>query len=348
MRGSIVALSCLAGLAATSLGAGTAAGAEAPSVTVQANAPGWITVYYSHSGTGEVREYKIQRQGGGGTTLYSPNGQWTDSHLEPDTQYAYTVCAVYDDGDEACSSPVAARTLPAPGKPANFDPPTITNLEVNENSIKVTWGQTGDYPSILVHLSDPQGNVDQRKLQNIPNGSQTFVGLRSGVRYRVILKGYSKLGGTLPWSPDVFITTTLPPQEPPPPPPPSKPTLTVSGPKPGTVSLEFTVKVSVVGPDTKFMVYRDGRQVTEVPPRSDIGGLKGSYSDEVDLWERAHDYRVCFLGGAPTVKVCSDTVAGPPPSVDTTPKPPEGAGDSLKQMDPAPKSVPKPPRWMKP
>jgi hypothetical protein len=30
------------------------------------------------------------------------------------------------------------------------------------------------------------------------------------------------------------------------------------------------------------------------------------------------------------------------------PKPPEGAGDSLKEMNPPPKSVPKPPGWMKP
>jgi len=320
----------LAGLAAIPINTGRA-GEEAPSVNVQANGPGWITVTYSHSGTNGAWGYRIERQGGDSVTLHSPNGQWTDSHLTPGTTYSYTVCAIYEDRTEACAGPFPEETQPAPGRPFNFDPPRIVDVAVNENSIKVFWGPTGDYPTILVHLSDPRGNVDQRKIRNVPNGSQSFVGLRPGVRYRLILKGYSKLGSTLPWSPDVFITTALPPVQLPPPPP-SKPTLTVKALDPKTVSLDFAVKISS-SCTCKFLVYRDGKQVAAVAPRSDLGGLKGSYTDAVELWERAHDYRVCFLSDSPTAKVCSITVAGPPPSIDVQAKPPADI-DVRKPIDP--------------
>jgi len=301
------------GLAAISLDTGRA-GEEPPSVNVQANGPGWITVTYSHSGTGGVWGYRIERQGGDSVNLHSPNGQWTDSHLQPATYYAYSVCAIYEDGTKACGGPFSARTLPAPGKPFDFDPPTIIDVAVTEKSIKVFWGQTGDYPTILARLTDPEGPyVDQRKIRNVPNGSQIFGGLRPGVRYRVVLKGYSKLGSTLPWSPPRFIWTATSPAHLPPPPP-SKPTLTVKALDPKTVSLNFAVKISWAGCKCRFLVYRDGKQLAEVAPHSDVGGLRGDYTDEIELWERAHDYRVCFLGNSPPVKVCSVTVAGPRPA----------------------------------
>ena len=42
-------------------------------------------------------------------------------------------------------------------------------------------------------------------------------------------------------------------------------------------------------------------------PRSAPDGLAGTYSETVRLWEE-HRYQVCYLGGTPTVKVCSDNV----------------------------------------
>ena len=56
-------------------------------------------------------------------------------------------------------------------------------------------------------------------------------------------------------------------------------------------------------------------------PRSALDGLGGTYGETVRLWEQ-HRYQVCFLVGSPTVKVCSDTVAGPAPSIEVQPKPP--------------------------
>ena len=71
-------LAILPGVASIFFGAVAADASEAASINVQANAPGWITVTYSHSGTGGVQWYRVERRDGGGTNLYSPNGQFTD------------------------------------------------------------------------------------------------------------------------------------------------------------------------------------------------------------------------------------------------------------------------------
>ena len=169
-------LAILAGVASIFFGAIAADASEAPSVKVQANAPGWITVTYNHSGTGGVQWYQIERQGGGGGTLYSPNGQFTDNHLTPNTPYSYRVCAVYEANDRACSDWVGATTLPDPGKPANYDPPIIIDYQFATDSIKVTWGKTGDYDKILARIEDDRGNNSQRDLPNTPNGSTSSTG----------------------------------------------------------------------------------------------------------------------------------------------------------------------------
>ncbi len=318
------------GLATTPFGVTVAKAAEAPSVTIQGNGPGWITVNYYHTGTGEVLWYVIERQGGGTTTMYSPKGQFTFANLTPDTAYAFQACAVYEGEEEpVCSGYSTARTLPAPGKPANFAPPTITNFDASEHAIKVTWGPTGDYTKVLVRLSDTLGNVDQRDVPNVPNaqsGSFMFPGMRSGERYRIVLKGCSKslLGNTCgAWSPDVFITTALPPEEQPPPqPPPSKPTLKVTGTSATTVLLEFAVMVAQVNGDDRFLVYRDKTQVQEVVAHGVQGGLAGSFTDTVRSWDQyQHGYRICFEGHSPKARTCSATVLGPEPSVKIEKKP---------------------------
>lgn len=305
-RGIAFAMLAL-GLAAA---AGTVLASEQPSITVQGNGPGWITITYTHSGTGGVLWYSVERQGGGGTKLASPNGQFIDSNLKPGTAYTYRVCAVYPDAP-ACSGWPTARTLPAPGKPANYDPPIITNITAAPDAIKVTWGPTGSYTKILIRLDDDLCNSDQRDLKNIANASWSFNGLRSGARYRVILKGCSgSLDGSAcgAWSPDVFITTPLSPAELPPPPPPGKPTLTVTRASPTSASLEFAVKLVESSSDDRFLVYRNKEQIQVVAPRSALGGLAGSVTDDPPGQFQQFSYRVCFEAHSPNTTVCSDAV----------------------------------------
>ena len=193
----------------------TASAGEAPGVTVQANAPGWITVNYYHSGLGGVLRYDIQRLDSGvRQTMYSPNGQFTDSNLTPDTEYSYRVCAVFPtEDDPSCSPWFAARTLALPAEPTGMNPPIITNISATPDTVTVSWGATGSYSKILVRIEDDLGNSDQRDVRNIPDRSFSFPGMRTGARYTVSLKGCGNtlLGSSCgPWSPAAFVTTPAP------------------------------------------------------------------------------------------------------------------------------------------
>jgi hypothetical protein len=97
---------------------------EAPRIDLRANAPGWITVYWEHTGK-DVYSFVIERQ----DPPYSDNnilpvGQssnntdsLTDKNLRADTTYKYRVCAVYA-YNRTCSDWKSARTLPPPPPPS--------------------------------------------------------------------------------------------------------------------------------------------------------------------------------------------------------------------------------------
>jgi hypothetical protein len=153
-------------------------------VRFQANAPGWVTINYAHSGTGGAIGFYIEREGAG--TVFAsvaPSGQLIDTHLEPDTQYAYRACAAYEGADEpACSNFFPARTLPANNKPANFDPPLINDVTIDIGKIAITWGPTGDCSKVLLRLDDDgQSFAGSWSASTDPNMiSGTWSGTRAG------------------------------------------------------------------------------------------------------------------------------------------------------------------------
>jgi hypothetical protein len=116
-------------------------GQEAPRILVQANAPGWITVSWEHTGL-DVYYFAIERQ----NAPYTDNSvvrialsqnrtdSVTDKNLQANTLYKYHVCAVYA-YSWTCSDWVSVRTLSAPtssssassgGAPAAALPPLAT------------------------------------------------------------------------------------------------------------------------------------------------------------------------------------------------------------------------------
>jgi hypothetical protein len=96
-------------------------GQEAPRILVQANAPGWVTVSWEHTGE-DVYYFVIERQ----NAPYTDNSvvliaqslnrtdSVTDKNLQANTLYKYHVCAVYGASSRTCSDWVSVRTLPAP------------------------------------------------------------------------------------------------------------------------------------------------------------------------------------------------------------------------------------------
>jgi len=95
-------------------------GQEAPRILVQANAPGWVTVSWEHTGQ-DVYYFVIERQ----DSPYTDNSVFviaqsqnrtdsvTDKNLQANTLYKYHVCAVYA-YSPTCSDWVSVRTLSAP------------------------------------------------------------------------------------------------------------------------------------------------------------------------------------------------------------------------------------------
>lgn len=305
MKAAVARLAVFLVLAATG---SAAAEGEKPFVEPIGNAPSWITVNYYHSGVGDVRWYDIYRDNGWVGQMYSPGGQFLDHHLPPDTAFLYHVCAVYEDGDEACSDQVPARTLRTPGAPLNFDPPVITDISATTSTVTVHWGAIGDYPKILVRLEDDRGNHVQLDRRSVANGSQTFDGLRPGAPYWVALKGCapslidSNCGD---WSAPASVSTQ--PLQPVEPLLPTRPTLKVAGTTDTTITLEFFVRILSIS-DQRMVLYRDNARYRELPPESALGGWRGTFTEAVD---KKSWYRICIEGNAPPVNLCSDEVLDP-------------------------------------
>ncbi len=306
------AISVLAVLLVLSVG-GSALAASAPKVSVQADAPGWITVYYKHSSTDGALWFTLQRQDG--TAIFksaAPTGQFTDTNLKPNTAYTYRACAIYQDkAQPVCSDWVTARTQSLAPPPASYDPPAIINASVATDSISVTWGPTGTYSFIQLRIDDDRGNLGQFSVNNVANGSYVFRGLRPGVRYHVFMQGcsHSLLGsGCGSWSSGAWLSTSSPPT---PLEPPGKPTIRVRAPTTqGVVSLEFSVNVAQLDASDIFTVFRNGSQVARTPPNNASGPNTwiGAYSEPVSA---RNTYQVCFQGYAPPGRTCSDKVIDP-------------------------------------
>ncbi len=123
-----IALACLL-VGLVLLAATSSMAQETPSIRVQANAPGWVTVCWEHSGQ-DVYYWVIERQSppyGDSTTALIAQSQnrtdcVTDKNLRASTTYKYHVCAVYA-YSRTCTDWVSVTTLAAPGTTPPSTPP---------------------------------------------------------------------------------------------------------------------------------------------------------------------------------------------------------------------------------
>ena len=286
--------------------------AERPTVYVQPNAPGMITINYEHAGDDGVEYFRIERDGAEIKTAYTPEGQLVDSDLQPSTQYTYRVCAVYPD-EEACSPDIPVITGPPEQAPANMDPPINIKVEATESSITVSWGSIGEYSRILARIEGDNGYVNQVDLEPRAGRAYTFRNLKAGVRHRVSLKGCTKtlLGSSCgPWSEARYATTNSPEEELP---PPEDLRLQVLGePTEYNVTLGFEVRLARKHPDDRFIIYRNNRRIQVVAPADAAPGANitaGSFTDTpTNNFGRELDYHACFESVTPPARVCSNHV----------------------------------------
>lgn len=314
----------LVGVLFIAMGGRAVAANDPPGILAVANSSGLITVNYQHSGFDTVW-YDIYRDDLPVYRMYSPSGQYLDTNLPPDTAFVYRVCAVYEDGDEECSPDVVARTQPKQGPSSKLAPPEILGATATENTVTMFWGTTGAYNKLIVGIKDDLGNWGQEDVTPVPNGSYTFVGLRPGTRYYVMIEACNR-GVGLPstcggWSAPVVVVTATP--TPPPPPPPSRPELRIISATEASLILGYYVRVPAPHQE-KMVLYRDGVRLTELPRKPADGGWTGSFTDKPAA---KHVYKVCIEGSAPPVNLCSENVVDPVWRVT--------AKESLEPRDPA-------------
>ena len=170
----------LFGLALLAIGsaAESAYAQEAPRILAQANAPGWITVSWEHSGQ-DVYYFAIERQ----DAPYTDNSVFfiaksenrtdsvTDKNLQGNTLYKYHVCAVYA-YSRTCSDWVSVRTLAAPpprsGSSSGSAPPAHPPITAPELTA------TTDHPLIItLHWGSDQA-YQLKNAQLYRNGEIVF------------------------------------------------------------------------------------------------------------------------------------------------------------------------------
>jgi len=181
---------CFCGLVLLALGsiATTVKGQEVPGVSAQANSPGWITVYWEHSGV-NVDSFVIERQDPPYTEKSvlriavsgNPASNYIDKNLRPDTTYNYRVCAVLGD-KPTCSGWVAAKTLPTQPPPSSGGSSGGTSSPPKHELRTPNLTATSNHPLVItLHWgSDSSDLYTLGNVQLYRDGQVTFDSKRYG------------------------------------------------------------------------------------------------------------------------------------------------------------------------
>ena len=269
-------------------------GQEAPSISVQSNAPGWVTVTWEHPGTG-VSKFLVQRQEPAYTWVFEINAHsHTDMGLNAGTLYKYRVCAVDSSDNETCSPWISVTTMSPPSS-GGLAIPTITRQEAGTNYIKLWWSSTTKYGSFNVRWSETGARARQVNVKgNVTSGGYEARDLLPGRSYVFGVQGcnWGLLGSSCSGWRVVEINTSLPP-----PPPPTAPE--VSAAATGERQIVLTWPVVEAERITRTVIERDGRA------HNDRASAINRYEDAVRP-NTEYTYRVCVTND--TGSACSNTL----------------------------------------
>jgi titin len=264
-----------------------AAGQETPSIQVYANAPGWVTVNWEHSGRG-ADVFQLQRQQPAYTWVYENNvGSYTDTGLNANTKYNYRVCAVDGAGNATCSPWISVTTLAAPGSTGSGRAaPIITGHDDAPDNITIRWNTPESYGFYNVRWGQKGQTEAQHEVDTSgASGSYGVGGLQPGRVYTFKVQGCHKtlLGSSCGyWSATLEVTTPTPL-----PPPPTAPVVTVSSPDARLIVLAWSVS-----PDekiTRTLIERD-RSAYSDSPNAIVQLQDGRIRPNTE-----YQYRVCLF-----------------------------------------------------
>src|SRR5918999_1774054 len=214
---------------------------EAPSVMVQPNSPGWVTVSWEHTGK-DAEHYVVEREEPAGSWQFVINaGSYTDKGLKASTTYKYRVCAVDDSDEKTCSPWITVTTMP-PESSGSYSVPIFTDKVVTPDRIRISWSSTTRYGSFNVRWSEKGSRAGQENVRGSgTSGSFEARGLVPGRTFVFLVQGcnWGLLGsGCSGWA-GVELSTPLAP-----PPHPTAPAVTASASSPSQIVLSWLVNGS--------------------------------------------------------------------------------------------------------
>ena len=188
---------------------------DPPSVQVQPNSPGWITVAWEHIGE-DIDHYLVQRQTPELAKRYSANVNFDiyKDH-QASTTYNYRVCAVDSSNEENCSPWISVTTPPAEGS-STYSKPVFGDHDIAPDRIRISWTSMTRYGSFNVRWSEKGTRAGQENVRgNGTSGSFEVRGLAPGRTFVFLVQGcnWGLLGSGCSGFAGVELSTPL---EPPP------------------------------------------------------------------------------------------------------------------------------------
>lgn len=267
---------------------------DPPSVQVQPNSPGWITVAWEHVGE-DTDHYVVERKDPDLKKRYLANVNFDifKDH-KASTTYSYRVCAVDSNNEENCSPWISVTTPPAEGS-SSYSAPVFGDHYIAPDRIRISWSSTTRYGSFNVRWAEKGSRHGQENVRgNGTSGSFEVRGLVPGRTFEFLVQGcnWGLLGsGCSSWS-GVELSTPLPP-----PPHPTAPAVTASA--SGATHIVLSWPLIEAERIVRTVIERDGgKHVAH-------SGVLSRYDDSVRA-NTQYAYRVCLTNQTGTA--CSGVI----------------------------------------
>ena len=306
----------------------TAFANKAPAIkSITAKGPGVATISFDHTDLFGLNSYAAQRLVAGtwhdapvfasGTRDSVKERVLTIAFLEPNTEHALRLCAVYGP-DRLCSDQRNVRTPPLP--PAGGSQravPAVIGHEASENSLRVHFRAAASYDFYLLRWKVANGKAEKqvRSHSGGMSGAIDVPGLREGTEHEVAIQGCNRSGSGQACSalstPYRAATSFAPPQ-----PPQLDLARYPNGDRldtgPTRIALVFVGEADFK--NTNVTLKRDGVLIHDARAE---GRMANPLTDTVPHPNRLYRYEMCFVRGE---SACSPVFeARPPPVAPTAP-----------------------------
>lgn len=237
-------------------------------LTATATGPTSVQLTWLPNGEQDLSGYKVYRDGIEVADVPPTATTWTDTNVQPGTQYTYTLKAYDTAGNFSDPSAPATVTTPAP---ADTTPPAapagLTASQVNYNSVTLTWAANTE-PDLAGYKVYRNGT----EVAQVTGTSWQDTGVSPQTTYTYEVRAYDQ-AGNLSSPASIAVTTPAAPPDPP------RAELTA------VTNTSITISWTPPAQNVRgYRIYADGQLVDTVPPDQTtytLAGLEGGRAYEV-------------------------------------------------------------------